>query len=296
MNHPKTVGIFGLGLMGASLGAALSRLKTCRTMAASNSDFATRWQPEQVVGYARRTETCEEAKLRNWVDESSTDAAEVAAAAELLVFCTPIYSIPNLIQAIRPALRPGALLTDVGSTKAELEALVADVLANSEARFVGSHPMCGSEQTGIEAARADLYEGATVFVTSACEAVDRLWESVGARVLRLPAAAHDQLVARSSHLPHLAASLLVETAAREGADSIREGIATGFQDTTRLASGSAEIWHDICKSNATAIRQELRALIENTAVLEALFEAEDFEGIRERLAKSSALRAEVMES
>jgi len=144
----KKISIIGLGLMGGSLGLALK----------------TRGLAERVVGYARRAETRRLAVEKNVVDRAFDSAEEAVKGADLVVFCTPILSIPPLVRACEPHFAPKCIVTDVGSTKAELVKELGTVLAHGRGLFVGSHPMTGSEQAGLDAARADLYEGAVVVV------------------------------------------------------------------------------------------------------------------------------------
>ena len=273
----NTISIQGLGLMGASLGLALKARTDLR-----------------VLGYARRRETRDAALERRVVDEVFDHPAGAARGAGIVVLCTPILSIPALVRDLVPALQPGAIVTDVGSTKAWLEAQVPPILAEARtgARWIGSHPMCGSEQTGHEAACPDLYEGSTVVVCAGdSDPIDELWRAAGAEVLRLDSATHDQLVARTSHLPHLAAAALALAAdGVEHPDRDRlKG--SGYEDTTRVAAGSPELWHDIVKTNAAPVAEALRDL--RTEIDRAVrhIEAADFDGLREVLQRAATHRA-----
>ena len=242
------IALMGLGLMGGSLGLGLK----------------ARGFDGRIVAYARREETRQAALQAGVADEAFTDPVAAVQDADLIVYCTPILTIPDLVMASRAGLKSGAILTDVGSTKAELEKRVTPLLAGTGAVFVGSHPICGSEQQGMEAARADLYEGAMVVVTPAAPDATRqvmsFWEHLGALVTVLSAAEHDRLMARTSHLPHLVASLLAVTAGRdEKSEETGPFCGTGFRDTSRVADGSPEVWHDIVSTNAAAIEAELQA-------------------------------------
>jgi len=276
------VAIIGLGLMGGSLGLALRERGVAR-----------------VTGYARRSDTRHLAVESGVVDACGDSLASVVADADIAVFCTPVLTIPSLIAECRSAFRAGCTVTDVGSTKAQVQHDAEQALAGSGAAFVGSHPMAGSEKTGLEAAWADLYDGAITAVTPgadgpAAERVCRLWESVGSRVVRLGAAEHDALVARTSHLPHLVASLLVSVAGRGQTDAARSFCGPGFRDTTRVAAGSPELWHDIVKTNRDALLAELKILNTELAALTAMLEVGDYEGIKTLLAKGRALRARLL--
>ncbi len=280
----ERVAIMGLGLMGGSLGWALRRSGYAGT----------------IHGYARRAETREESVSRGMVDRAFDDPAEAVAGAEFVIFCTPILTIPDLVRQCRSALPEGCIVTDVGSTKSKLMRDVAGILGDSPATFIGSHPVAGSEQQGLAAAREDLYEGALVIVTAGASSaqtgrVTEFWARLGSHTLVMEAEAHDRLMARTSHLPHMVAVLLALTAGRDG-DRKRTGAfcATGFQDTSRIAEGSPEVWHDIVSTNADMLVEELRAYERTLGELLELMEREDFDGVKRMLEAGRAARKELM--
>ena len=275
------VAIIGLGLMGGSLGLALRERRVAR-----------------VTGYARRPDTRHLAVEGGFVDACADSPYAAVVEADIAIFCTPVLTIPSLIAECRNAFRAGCVVTDVGSTKDQVQRESAKALAGSRAVFVGSHPMAGSEKSGLDAARADLYNGATVAVTpggenAATDRICRLWQAVGARVVRLDAAEHDALVARTSHLPHLVASLLVSVAGRD-VTAASPFCGPGFRDTTRVAAGSPELWHDIVKTNRDALLVELRTLDAELGALTAMLEQGDYEGIKTLLAKGRSLRTRLV--
>ena len=168
-----------------------------------------------------------------------------------------------------PALKPGAIVTDVGSVKGSVVRDLESLVAKAGAHFVGSHPMAGAEKMGVAAARADLFVGAVCVVTptrksnpAAVRKVEQLWKSVGARLLRLTPEAHDELVSRSSHLPHVVAAQLANLILSPEHPK-EQGMlcANGFRDTTRIASSSPEMWRDIALAN----RQNLARALETFA-------------------------------
>jgi prephenate dehydrogenase len=270
--------------MGGSLGLALRRRAGVR-----------------VTAYARRPETRRLA-LKAGAAEAIFETPQAAArGADIAVFCTPVLAIPGLVTECRPSLSKGCVITDVGSTKADLARAMTALLPDHGAVFVGSHPMAGSEKTGMEAARPDLYDGAVTAVTpdagvpeTAVAAVCELWRGVGARVVRIAPDAHDLLVARTSHLPHLMAALLVAVAGREMSAELKEFVGPGFRDTTRVASGSPEMWHDIVKTNRAAVLKELRACEGAMRDLIGKIEAGDFEGVKEWLEACGRRRSELV--
>ena len=275
------VAILGLGLMGGALGLALKA--RCGVT---------------VTGYARREATRLEALRLKAVDAVFADPAEAVRDADLAVLCVPVCSMPALAAACRGGLKPGCLVTDVGSTKALLTEEIRLSLRGSAAGFVGSHPIAGSEQQGLAAARADLYAGAVTIVTrdgsEPAEAVERIcavWRGVGSVVRVMDPAEHDRIMARTSHLPHVAAALVAATVGRaNGTASLGAFCGPGFRDVTRVAEGSPEVWLDILQSNRPAVAEELKALQARLGAVLAALEGQDAAALRQFLEESRAAR------
>ncbi len=283
----ERIAILGLGLMGGSLGLALK----------------ARGFKGAIAVYARRAETREIAMSKGIADFVCDDPAAAVRDADLAVYCTPILNIPDLVEQSRAGFKDGVVLTDVGSTKAELARKVGERIKGTGALFVGSHPVAGSEQQGIEAARADLYDGALVVVTprdeererDAVRSLDALWSSLGALVTVVSAEEHDRLMARTSHLPHLIASVLAATAGRDGAPlMVGRFCGTGFRDTSRVAEGSPEVWHDIVSTNAASINDELKAYRIELDTLIGWLDQRKFENIKRYLEASRDCRRALM--
>jgi len=256
----KTIAILGLGLMGSSLGLALKK----------------RGGDVEVRACARRVETRDAALKSGAVDCVFDDPAEAVRGAELVVFCVPILAIPELAKVCLPGLSPGAVLTDVGSTKAELVRWMDELLAGADAVFVGAHPICGSEQQGVEAGDADLYEGAVTVVTPKAGAVEgvvakvsNLWKRAGSTIRLMSPEAHDDVLAATSHLPHMIAATLVRC--------VNDGFfcGSGFRDTTRIAEGSPEVWSDIVRTNAPSLKIALKFFRAQLDELDVLIESGD---------------------
>jgi prephenate dehydrogenase len=196
---------------------------------------------------------------RGAVSEATTDVASGVAAAELIVVCTPVGKIVEYVrQAARHAPR-GAILTDAGSTKGEIVAALDGSLP-SEAAYVGSHPMAGSEKNGPEFAEADLFEDRVVIVTpteytppSALKIVEAFWQSLGARTFRMTPQEHDAAVATVSHTPHLAASALAAATPAE----LLPLVGGGWLDGTRVAAGDVELWRQILTENRPHVLRSL---------------------------------------
>jgi prephenate dehydrogenase len=281
----QKIAIIGLGLMGGSLGLALKR-RGLATVSAS----------------ARREDTRRRALAMGAADEVFETPQAALRGADVAVFCTPVCSIPQLAEACLSAFEPGCVVTDVGSTKSGLAREMSSLFKGTGLVFVGSHPMAGSEKTGIEVARADLYEKAVTALTpltgtseAAIERIGQLWKGVGSGVVRVSPEAHDELVARSSHLPHLIAALLVATAGRDQPVDLPKFCGPGFRSTTRVASGSPEMWHDIVKTNRIAILAELRACETQLGGLIAAIEKQEYGEVKAFLERARTLRHALVE-
>ena len=254
MHWPK-VTLVGVGLLGGSLGLAIKQ----RKLAA------------KVDGFVRRSASIAECESLGVVDHATRDLARAVENADLVILCTPLGQMRELTEKCCRPLKPGAVVTDVGSVKGCVVEELEPVIAGAGAHFVGSHPMAGGEKTGVAAARADLFEGAICLITptpsSNASAVKRLagfWESVGSRVLKLSPAAHDDLVSRSSHLPHVVAAELANYVLSPAHPPEQALVcATGFRDTTRIASGSPEMWSDIARANRKNLSRVLGVFIED---------------------------------
>jgi prephenate dehydrogenase len=253
----QRIAVVGLGLIGGSIALAARKA----------------WPQALVIGVDRHV-VLDKAIARHAIDVASADLM-IASEADLVILATPVGQILELLPILSERVAAGAVITDVGSTK---RAIVEAARAlPARLTFVGGHPLAGAARGGIDAARPDLFTGRPwLFVANAGEqdeAVGRLFafaEGLGARPVRLPsAAAHDRLLAWLSHLPQLTASALMvvigDGAGPEGLELSGRGLA----DTTRLAASPADIWRDICASNADEIGTALDSLI---AVLQALRE------------------------
>jgi prephenate dehydrogenase len=247
----QKVTLVGVGLLGGSLGMALRH----------------RGLAKSVAGFVRRAGSIKECQRLGAVDFATQDLALAVKDADLVVLCTPLAQMGGLVQQMLPALSSGAIVTDVGSVKGSVVGELESMVAKAGAHFIGSHPMAGAEKTGVKAARQDLFNDAVCVVTptrrsstAAVRRVEALWKSVGARMLRLTPQKHDALVSRSSHLPHfIAAQLAHFVLGNEPSKHQALLCANGFRDTTRIASGSPEMWRDIALANRENLLQDLDA-------------------------------------
>jgi prephenate dehydrogenase len=238
----NTVAIFGVGLIGGSVGIALRQ----------------RGLAGQVIGIGRDASRLQKAQELGAISSYTTHAKEAARAADLAIVCTPVQIIFEHVSMLAEGGSPDLLITDAGSTKENLVREVEDRLPN--VKFVGSHPLAGSDRSGVEFSRADLYEDKTVVVTTtertdpdAVTAVTDFWTSLGANVVSMSPASHDAALARTSHVPHVIASALAALP-REDELSLTAG---GWLDTTRIAAADVELWRQILQENRHHVATEL---------------------------------------
>ena len=249
----RKITIIGVGLLGGSIGLAAKKRGLAR----------------EVAGFVRRAASLKECEKTGAVDFATIDLLAAVSNADLIILCTPLAQMHVLTQQFLPALKRGAIVTDVGSVKAGVVHELESLVQKFGAHFIGSHPMAGAEKTGVAAARENLFENAVCVLTPAkkanADAVRKLgqfWKSLGARVLKLDAAQHDLLVSRSSHLPHVVAATLANLVLNPANPKTQVVLcATGFRDTTRIASGSPEMWRDIALANRKNISRSLDAFI-----------------------------------
>jgi prephenate dehydrogenase len=269
----QKVTLVGVGLLGGSLGMALRQ----------------RGLAEHVCGVVRRSAIIPDCERLGAVDVATRNLGPAVRGADLVVLCCPIGQMGALTQEMLPFLEPGVLVTDVGSVKAPIVDEVEGPIAKAGGHFVGSHPMAGSEKTGVEAARADLFESAICAVTptartnaAALQQILQLWEAVGSRVLTLGPALHDDLVSRSSHLPHVVAAALANYVLSPAHPKEQGTLcAGGFRDTTRIASGSPEMWRDIALANREHLSRVLGVLIEDLQEFQRTLQQPDRDAVTE---------------
>lgn len=269
------MGIVGCGLLGTSLGLALN----ARNLA------------DRVVGIGRRRESLEVALGRGAIDAMFVDP-ERLETLDLLVLCVPVDQIVPWGQKLAPYLSTSTIVTDVGSTKGSIvRALGTELVAGPT--FVGSHPIAGSEKSGPAAGSADLFESKTCVVTPidstppvALERVVSLWRAIGMRVSTMPPEAHDQVLARTSHLPHIVASALSDAISPQ--DHPFAG--TGLRDATRLAAGDPGLWTAILLDNKAAALDAVARFRARLDELETRLSREDAAALEEILANGKRHR------
>ena len=278
----RKITIVGVGLLGGSIGLAVRR----RRLAG------------EIAGYVRRAASVKDCEQAGAVDYAVTDLLAAVSQADLVILCTPLAQMPALAQQILPALKRGAIVTDVGSVKAEVVRELEPIIAKSGAHFMGSHPMAGGEKMGVLAARADLFDNAVCIVTptkksdpSAVRQVEQFWKSLGARTLRFTAGEHDLLVSRSSHLPHVIAATLAGLVLDPKRPKAQAKLcATGFRDTTRIASGSPEMWRDIALANRKNLSQSVDAFVAELKKIQSALKQGDAKAVEKIFATARQRR------
>jgi prephenate dehydrogenase len=258
----QKITIVGVGLLGGSIGLAVKRSRLAR----------------EVAGFVRRHASLKDCEKASAVDYATTDLLAAVSNADLVILCTPLSQMRSRVAEMLPALKRGAIVTDVGSVKASVVRELESLVQKSGAHFVGSHPMAGAEKTGVRAARADLFVNAVCVVTPTTRSgmavvrkVEGFWKLLGARTLRLAPEQHDALVSRSSHLPHIVAAALANLVLDPARPEFQSAVcANGFRDTTRIASGSPEMWRDIILANRENLRVVLDDFVRELQKVQAL--------------------------
>lgn len=274
--------IVGVGLLGGSIGLAARQRRLAK----------------EIAGYVRRIEGVAECAKFAAADYATTDLLAAVSGADLVILCTPLAQMRQLARQMVPALRRGAIVTDVGSVKASVVREIEALIHKSGAHFVGSHPMAGGEKIGMSAARADLFENAMCVVTptkkskpAALRKVEEFWRSLGCRVLRLTPDLHDALVSRSSHLPHVAAAALSRFVLDPKFPKHQAALcANGFRDTTRIASGSPEMWRDIALANRRHLSRAIDGMISDLQKFQRAMKTEDARAVAKFFENAKQLR------
>ena len=278
----QKITIIGVGLLGGSIGLAAKKRGLAR----------------EVAGFVRRAASLKECEKAGAMDFATTDLLAAVSNADLIILCTPLTQMRLLVQQFLPALKRGAIVTDVGSVKAGVVRELESLVQKSGAHFVGAHPMAGGERNGVAAARADLFQKAVCVLTptkksntAAIRKVEQFWKSLGARVLKLDVAQHDLLVSRSSHLPHVVAATLANLVLNPASPKTQSQLcATGFRDTTRIASGSPGMWRDIALTNQKNLAKSLDAFISEFKKFQRALKKSDAKAVSKFFATAKARR------
>lgn len=289
--------ILGLGLMGGSLAAGLRQRGLVR----------------RVVAWGRREASLKRGLALGYIDDYSLDLGRALSGADMVVIATPTIIAEDVLALLPGLLSPDSVVTDVASVKGNLLRRARQLWGTEPPNLVLGHPIAGSEASGVEAARADLFEQHRVILTptehtdrAALAVVEEMWSAVGAEVVQMEVDRHDQVLAATSHLPHLLAYNLVDLLAGQDAQQdIFRFAAGGFRDFTRIASSDPKMWHDISLANSEALLQMIDQYSEHLQRLRAAIEARDSEQImglysnakqaRDRFADRLLARADIAE-
>ncbi|MDX1755655.1 MAG: bifunctional prephenate dehydrogenase/3-phosphoshikimate 1-carboxyvinyltransferase [Marinobacter sp.] len=278
----RRMAVIGLGLIGGSLAAAVREHRLA----------------EAVVAYDRRFDDVVAGHQIGIIDETAETVEQAVRNADLVVVAVPVRATEAVLQEIRPHLSPNALLTDVGSTKASFVDAVASVFGEVGPNVIPGHPIAGSEKSGVRAANSELFANHKVILTPADSAdpaqlnrLKRLWEGCGATVLTMSVAYHDEVLAATSHLPHLIAFSLVDTLAGEDENmDIFRYAAGGFRDFTRIAASDPVMWHDIFLSNRQAVLRVIDHFTRDLGQLRTAIEAQDSATLLRVFSRAKAAR------
>jgi prephenate dehydrogenase len=277
---PTRLSILGVGLLGGSIGLSVKAAGI----------------PCHVVGYGHRPETLRRALEVGAIDEYATSSNAAVRDADLVILCTPVGLFRQLLAEVAADLPDHAIVTDVGSTKRTVAQWASSELRRP-ARFIGSHPMAGSEKRGIEFARADLFQGARCIVTptddadpAALDEVEQFWHALGMTTTRMSPHEHDRLICDVSHLPHAVAAALIAMQS----DAALPLAGKGFLDTTRIAGGDGALWRDILHDNADNVADAIARFRAQLDELLKLLAPDQRDALASWLDQAAARRAKLL--
>ena len=253
----KKITIIGVGLIGGSLAKAIK-----------NNNLA-----EVVFGFGRNLSRLELAQKSNIIDQYSIDISEALDGASIVVIATPVGTFESILRELKPYITEGMIITDVGSTKTGIAKSAREILVEMASCFVPAHPIAGKEKSGFESSDAELFLNKKVIITpleintdKTINSLKKMWEDVGADVDFMSAESHDELLGMTSHLPHMLAFSLVNYLITQN-PSASIYAAGGFKDFSRIASGDAVMWRDICLNNRDQIIAHIKSYQETLSAL-----------------------------
>jgi len=274
--------VIGIGLIGGSLARALKAAKAV----------------EHVVAVGRNTAHLERAVELGVADSYETSVSTAVSDADVIVVAVPVGSMKAIFSELSGNIKSSAIITDVGSVKGNVVRDAQAELGDELSRFVPGHPIAGTEQSGVEASFAELYNGQRVILTPleetdplATQAVTQMWHAAGADVESLSVEYHDEVLAATSHLPHALAYTLVDTLAQmHERREIFQFAAGGFKDFTRIASSDPKMWNDICLNNSDALLDMLNRFSGDLRKLATAIENNDSEFILKMFERAKTAR------
>ena len=285
----ERVALIGIGLIGSSLVRVMRRDRLAGHIAVC----------------ARKPETLAKASELGLADSLTDDPLEAVENADLVVLATPIGAYGALAEAMAPGLKPGAIVTDVGSTKGSVIRAVAPHIP-AGVHFVPAHPIAGTEHSGPEAGFDSLFEGRWCILTpppgtdeQAVEAISALWRCAGSMIEKMDPAHHDQVLAITSHLPHLIAYAIVGTAT-DLEDHLQQEVvkysAAGFRDFTRIAASDPVMWRDVFLQNKDAVLEVLGRFTEDLTALQRAIRRGQGDELEKSFTRTRAIRRNIIEA
>jgi cyclohexadieny/prephenate dehydrogenase len=283
------VAFIGIGLIGSSLARRMRRDGLAR----------------EIIACARRPETLDKVRALKLADRVTADAADAVTGADLVVIATPLSAYAEIGKRIGPALKPGAIVTDVGSVKG---AAIRDLQPSLPpgVQFIAGHPVAGTEHSGPESGFAELFEGRWTILTpqpdsdpASVEKLKNLWEAAGSKVVTMDPDHHDKVLAIVSHLPHLIAYTIVDTATnleRDLQSEVIEFSASGFRDFTRIAASDPVMWRDVFLANREAVLEMLQRFTEDLTALQRAIRHGEGDKLQELFTRTRAIRRAIIEA
>ena len=278
----KRLVIVGVGLIGGSLASSLKKLNLV----------------DEIIGVGRSEENLITAHKMGLLDLYLTDPESIPSDADIVLIAVPVAQTKLVFEVVARKVSNSAIITDVGSTKEDIISIAREALGNSFGRFVPAHPIAGGEKNGAIAASDDLFLDKNVVVTpvegtseSAVNTVERMWQSVGANIVRLDASSHDVIFSAVSHLPHVVSFALVSMlAARSDSQQLFRFAASGFRDFSRIAGSSPEMWKDICQSNKDKVLSDILDFKNVLEKIEQMMSCGDFGSLLDMFQQASDAR------
>ena len=279
----EQLGLIGCGLMGGSFALALKKAGLVK----------------RVVGYSKSPSTTERARQMGVIDVEAPSALLAAAGADLVLLAVPVAATEATLKSIKHLVTPKMMIMDVGSTKVDVVQAARTALRDQIGSFVPAHPITGKEVAGVEHADGNLYHNAQVILTPTertltahLHRAEALWRALGSHVQAMSPEAHDGALATVSHLPHLLAFAMMQSVLNQPkADEVLSLAGPGFRDFTRIGAGDPQLWRDVLLANREQVLAQSRQFRQALEQLEGLMEAQDGQGLQDRLTLASAARA-----
>lgn len=280
MKKIKKICIIGVGLIGGSFALGLKKVD----------------RDQIIIGYGRHEASLKQAQELGAIDSYSLDIADALSGVDMVLIATPVNSFKGVLTLIKPHLTEQMIVSDVGSTKGSVMAMARTVFGTMPEYFIPAHPIAGKEQSGVGAADGVLFENKRVILTpadnansQAIVAVRDIWASMGAKVEIMDAKTHDDLLAMTSHLPHMLAFSLMDYLMKSNPNALNYA-AGGFKDFSRIASSDASMWRDICINNAEDIVKHIEGYQQTLEMVSNLIKNQQAEELEQLFQASKTAR------